>query len=331
MKKILAIGSSILDPTFFNTRVLAQEDVKDDWYLIKILSKLTGIEDYEVYGVCGAGNSWIAGALIDKIDQIDSDTLVVIGWSLTDRFDMLLNSDLDHLQDEIESCLDQEFAHLRLNRTVNLDGKIVKTGLRYWTSAQFMFGPKIKLKGILNHTIFLKQFFEEVALVQRLLKEKGCKQMHIIPLDPSWYNQKSINKILTDFVMAGNFEPKYRHLKFEKDFLETYNKTPELRKWYNLVDWSLFSEFMYDYYYRVNVPYVCTDKFSNFHQPPLNQYLYAKNVLLKELGLQGKDMLEEMKQANLEHCKKYKVIYECDDAIINSLASPTGIEPVSNS
>lgn len=143
MKKLRVFGPSIVDPKFFNSRVLKIIDKDDDYHFTNIFAKSAGIIDYKVTSVPGAGNDWIASVVINQLDDIDENTIVVVNWSTMDRVDFPLANDQNKLQSEIESSMPLEYDYLRMNRTVDLNGNTVTTGLRWWPCSHFYFGPKI--------------------------------------------------------------------------------------------------------------------------------------------------------------------------------------------
>jgi hypothetical protein len=86
--KILIFGNSIVDPTFFNTRVLHTPGKNDDYYFGRILRKITGISDVKTYAVSGCGNTWTTTAIINQLSTIDERTVVIINWGFIDRYDL---------------------------------------------------------------------------------------------------------------------------------------------------------------------------------------------------------------------------------------------------
>ena len=324
MKKILVIGVSLVDPSFFNTRVL-KIDKDDDYHFTNILSKVTGIENAKVIAVPGAGNDWITSVVIDNLKDIDADTLVVINWAMMDRYDFPMAEEQDVIQDEIETCIPEEFDYLRLNRTYNLKGELSRTGLRWWPCSHFMFGPKQRLQKLLCYAGLVKNFFEKVVLVQKLLKEKGATQVHMMQHPPDFTEFRILVKELQTVAMSmPKLEPRYQVLKFgdSQRQYDLYERYPELTMWRELVDWSLFAKYQFDFFYNNNIPFAATDLYNNFHQPPINNYLYVKKVIAEPLGLPSNDLLEEMKQATVEHCEKYNCLYDFDDvAIAKALGS----------
>ena len=314
MKKILVFGHSIVDPTFFNTRVLRIVNTQDDYYFGKIISKATGIDDVRTFSISGSGNAWISSSVIKNLDIIDEDTLVIINWGFVDRYDLLLSSHNDDIQKELESCIDDRFKFLDFDKTFDFDGKEKSSGLRYWPTAHFMFGPKMKLKQFVTQPTQLKDFYEKVVMIQHLLKSKKCMQAHYMQLPPAHYTFRQLIQGLYSYLNENSMnEPRYIKYNFYKEFENIHEENPELDSWKKLVDWSLFSEFMFEFYQKHDLPFVCTDYYNNFHQTPINLYLYIKSAILDKLGIPCKDLLEEMKIATEDHCKKFNSIYDWDD------------------
>lgn len=325
MKKILTFGHSIVDPNFFNSRVLRLNDVEDDYHFTKILAKSAQIPEYKVYAIAGAGNNWISSSVINHLDEIDEETLVVINWSFVDRIDLLLGHDQEELQNEIEGCLSENFDFLKFNKTVDLNGVETSTGMRFWPTGHFMLGPKMAMKNIVNHVGQLKNFYENVALVQRLLTEKNAKHIHFLQLSSEHHYFRSLIRDFTDKCKkVGLSTPKYELLEFETFHQDLFEKYPELQPWHKVVDWSLFTDkTMFEFYQYHRIPYICTDLYNNFHQPPINHYMFIKNEILKKLSMPCVDLLDEMKQVTEAHCKRYNSIYPWDDELISAVLSST--------
>ena len=321
MKKILTFGHSIVDPNFFNSRVLRLTDVEDDYHFTKILSKSTQIPNYKVYAIAGAGNNWISSSVINHLDDIDSETLVVINWSFVDRIDLLLGDNQEDLQHEIEGCLTENFDFLKFNKTVDLEGLEKSTGMRFWPTGHFMLVPKIAMKNIVNHVGQLKNFYENVALVQRLLTEKNAKHVHFLQLSSEHHYFRSLIRDFTNKCKkVGLDSPRYELLEFETFHHDLFEKYPELTAWHKTVDWKLFTDkTMFEFYQHNSVPYICVDLYNNFHQPPINHYMFIKNQILTKLKMPCADLLDEMKKVTAEHCKKYNSIYEWDDELISNI------------
>lgn len=321
MNKILLFGSSGVDPKFFNSRVL-KLDQNDDYYFGNILGKATGIDNIQTFSISGAGNEWISSAVISQLDQIDKDTLVIISWSLIDRVDLVLGNEQIHYQEEIETGLPDQWKYLEFNKTFNASGESVSAGLRYWPTAHFFFSPKIKLKSFYSHAVQLKHYYEKVSLVQGLLEKTGCTQVHWNVADPASY---TFDKLIKDLIAeATEVEtiPKYKVVDFKQAVSNVEEEYPELVKWKELVDWSKFSEDLFLFYKRNNLPYACVDKYSSFHQTPINYYLYIREAILKHFKIPIKnEILEEMRIATEVHGKKYNTIYEYNDALVRGILS----------
>lgn len=319
MKKLLVVGHSMADPMFFNTRVLQKENELDNYHFAEVLGKAAGIEDIEVCAVAGAGNEWISSALITKLPYIDKDTLVVVIWGFTDRVDMLITPDHKDIQNEINTCIDEQYDYLKFNRTFDFHGNQTEKGMRYWMTAHYLFGPKIKMKPLLTQGTRLKDFFETVSLSQRLLEETGAKQVHFLPLDAEHFTFKGLVQEITEMYMTGDKVPLYKVVNFTKAYQNFYEEHPEMLAWKKLVKWDLFSENLFDFCQRHQLPYICIDKFNNFHQPPINNYIYIKKAILEKLGLPCADILDEIKAATEAHCKKYNSIYTWNEEKIYNL------------
>lgn len=315
MNKILLFGSSGVDPKFFNSRVL-KLDKNDDYYFGNIFGKATGIENVQTFSVSGAGNEWISSAVISQLDQIDKDTIVVISWSLIDRVDLILGNEQNHYQEEIENRLPEQWKHLEFNRTFNSAGKIVSNGLRYWPTAHFFFPPKNKIKSFYSHAVQLKHYYEKVSLVQNLLDKTGCLQIHWNVADPTSYTFERLIKDLISDGLKSELEeiPKYKMVNFEKEYADIGLEYPEILVWRKLINQSKFGEDLFSFYKRRNIPYACVDKLSSFHQPPVNYYLYIRDALLTKFNIPLKfDLLNEMKTATENHCRKYGTQYIWSD------------------
>jgi hypothetical protein len=321
MKKLRVFGLSIVDPKFFNSRVLKIDDKEDDYHFTNIFAKSTGITDYKVTSIPGAGNDWITSVVINQLDDIDENTIVVVNWATMDRFDFPLSDEQNKLQHEIENSMPPEYDYLRMNRTFNVDAVEVKTGLRWWPCSHFYFGPKMKIKDLISYAGQLKHWFEKVALIQALLKSKGATQIHLMQCDAEYTEFRSVLKEIQDAYLAGANDPKYRVFNFKKTQLDLYEKYPELLKWRSLVDWSLFCENQFDFFSRHNIPFVCTDYFNSMHQPPINNYIFVKEAVLSKLKISCNDLLEEMKIATEDHCRKYNCFYDWDEENIRKVIS----------
>jgi hypothetical protein len=55
------------------------------------------------------------------------------------------------------------------------------------------------------------------------------------------------------------------------------------------------------------------------HQPPINSYIFVREVLLPKLEIYCNDLLEEMKIATEDHCNKYNCVYDWNDVQIREL------------
>ncbi len=322
MKKILIFGHSIVDPKFFNTRVLRLKNTDDNYYFGKIISEATGIDDVKTFSISGCGNSWISSSIIKNLDLVDKDTLVIINWGFVDRYDLMLSSDNDHLQSELASCIDDRFKFLDFDKTFDFDGNEKTSGLRCWSTGHFMFGPKMKLKPFITQPLQLKDFYERVVMVQHLLKSKNCSQVHYMQLPPAHYTFRQLVQGLNSYLNQNVIEePKYIKYKFQKEFENIHEENPELEYWKKLVDWNLFTEFMFEFYQKHDLPFICTDHFNNFHQTPISLYFYIKHCILDKLGLPQKNLYEEMIVATNDHCKKYNSVYDLEDPAVVALLS----------
>jgi len=320
MDKIFTFGHSQVDPYFFNTRIKGLAGQPDEYHFTKILSKVTGVDDCRVFSLSGTGNNWIASSVIHHLNDIDANSIVIINWGFVDRVDLVLSAEQDYLQSEIEDSINAEYEHLGFNKTFDHKGNTKESGLRYWPTAHYMFGPKMKLRELVSHATQLKDFYERVALVSRLLKEKKCKQIHFTQLDPEKYTFRDLIQTLKSYMISNSVnDATYRTIHLTSKYPAVEEHCNELVDWKNLVDDDLFLEHTFDFFLKNNIPYVCTDAHNNYHQPPINHYLYIQKVILPALGMPGNDILEEMRRATIEHCTRYNAVYPWDDELIKQI------------
>jgi hypothetical protein len=320
MKRLIVFGPSTVNPCYVNSRVL-HTNTPDDYYFGNILSKVTGITDLQTFSLNGPGNEWISSAVINQLDQIDKDTLVIVYWSSVDRYDLVLGKEQDHYQEIISKSLEEQYLYLGFNETFDASGNKKNSGLRYWTTAQYHFDPKIKLKSFYSHLVMLKHYYEKISLIQNLLDRKGCQHIHINGVNPAYNTFTTLIKSLIKEWSIENQEPLYKLINFEKEFPNIEQEDPEIIKWQQIVNKDRIAENMFDFFVRHNVPYACTNKFITYHQPPINNYLYIKKAIVDKFDLPTVDtgMLEEIKIATENHCKKYNAMYNWNGSHIDGV------------
>lgn len=301
INKILIIGGSIFNDQYFNQRVFNKAEDDENCFR-DVLSDVAGVP-VTSYAINGAGNDWPVNALVSVMDEIDENTYVIMQWSAVDRFDMHVdnnatNKDLFLPRPELLP------KHVRyetsLYRTYGLDGSVVENGLRFYASGPAYIGRKREYKKLFySDALHLKHAYENIALCQFLIKSKGAMQKHLLPYDINHYSDDYVTKC---------FAEKYNEKKYvlaplpEKcfDILQDY---PELVPWYNIVDWSLFTEHYINFFIDRGIAYWGGHNEHNLHQLPINNYKF----IIDQLWKTDKDLTEKYLKATEEHCKKFDI------------------------
>jgi hypothetical protein len=306
-KKILLIGSSTFNPNYFNSRIYGDEITLDNFSFQSILEKIARCE-VKSLAINGAGNDWPVNAIFTNQDYIDLDTLVVILWAATDRYDMHFDNSKTNEQlsfprkDLLPDHVKTEHVFFR---TFGLDGTIKDSGIRFYATGPAYPGIKREYQRIsYSNSLHLKKCYENIILVQKLLKGKCLKQIHMFPFDIEKYSEIDLlgpkgffSKIQNNntYVCADLPEPSF-------DLIKEY---PELKLWKDQVDWSLFVKNYIDYFKENNLPYWAGLNNHNMHQVPLNNYKFITSQIIDSKV----DLTDFYKDATIKHCTEFNIKY----------------------
>lgn len=317
MKKALLIGSSIFNPSYYNTRLYGDEKTKDIGSFVNIIEQLYQIP-VKSLGVNATGNEWVLNGILSHLDEIDQDTLVIVMWASVDRHDMHFDNTKsnDELGFPRKQLLPPHAKHeLSLTRTYNLKGQPADRGLRFWSTGPAMnIGIKKAYKSYgYSEPLHLKQAYEGIALVQNLLKGKCYKQKHIMPWDITRWREKDL------FEASGFFPscikdittPKYTWLQFPEPTFNLLEEYPELQPWKNMVDWSLFTKDYYKYFIDEGLPWYAGFNPHNNHQVPYNNYKFITSEIEPDPG----NHLDYFVDLTIKHCREMKVFYPMEKLI----------------
>lgn len=307
MKKILLIGSSVFNPCYFNSRISGNENEEDEFSFKNILKKLTNCE-IKTLAINGAGNDWPINAVIMNKNFIDKDTMVIIYWAAVNRYDMFFDNNIQNSsisfprKNLVPPHIKNESSFFK---TYGLNGEDKETGLRFYSTGPTYPGIKREYQKIgYGHGIHLKRFYENVILVQNLLKNKCYQQYHILPFDIEKYCELQL--LGPDGHFATNYKFKgYTWIDFPEPTFDLINEYPELNEWKNLINWNFFTENYVEYFKKRNLPYWAGFNEHNIHQVPINNYYFIKDELLKS----DIDLEDFYLEATKLHCEKFKINY----------------------
>lgn len=312
MKKLLIFGGSIVTENYYNTRLHGSDEV-DPYNFSYICGRLGGYDSVKTVALNAAGNQWTSAAVINALDTMDSSTDVIVQWAPADRWDMFVSDRANEVLEFPGTRHHDLFpAHLSqdpvFNNTHDLEGKPTDTGYRAWITGSMYMGAK--------HSYAIKYYdtpdsirssYESIALVQRLLKERGIKQRHMLPWNIEQFRERPVMKYLRSAHTADkvNYVPiSFRHLREQMS-----KKYPFLEKWHKLIDMDLCTENHVDFFEDRQLPFWCGHMVYGLHQLPFNNYLLAKSQFFPESTV---DFLDEVIKETKEHCLANGINYDFD-------------------
>jgi hypothetical protein len=306
-KKILLVGGSIFNPSYFNSRIFNDDKTLDDFSFNDIVKQVSGVEVSHL-AINGAGNDWAVNAILSNSSLIDKDTLVVVQWAAIDRHELHLDNDIPN---ERISFPKKELlpSHVRYEQsffnTYNLKGQKDDTGLRFYSTGPAWPGIKKEyFRLFFNKAYHLKKFYENVILVQNFLEKNCYKQIHILPFNIHHYLEVDILSPNGYFSKINNTN-KYVWAEWPEKSFDLINEYPELENWRNEINWSLFTENYIDFFYKNQLPYWSGINEHNIHQVPINNYKFICSEIIKDTI----DRTDFYLNATLVHCKKFNVEY----------------------
>lgn len=307
MKKILLIGSSVFNPSYFSTRVYGNDSETDEFSFQSILEKITSCE-VKSLAINGAGNDWPVNAVLTNKDYIDLDTLVVVYWASVDRYDMHFDNNVTN---ETISFPRRELLpeHAKnessLFRTYSVNGEVKDNGLRFYATGPIYPGLKREYQRVsYSNAIHLKKCYENIILVQNLLKGKCFKQIHIFPFDIERYCEVELLSPIGHFAKTHN-DRSYACLDFPTESFNLVSEYPELQLWKDSVDWTLFSKNYIEYFKDNDLPYWAGLNEHNIHQVPINNYKFITSQIVESKV----DLTDFYIDATIQHCSKFNIKY----------------------
>lgn len=307
MKKILLIGSSVFNPTYFNTRLLGNEELHDEFSFEKILTKIYNVEVTSL-AINGAGNDWPLNAVVTNQHLVDKDTMVIIMWSSVDRYDMHFGNNISNETISFprkEMLPDHAKNELSLFRTYGLNGTVKDSGLRFYATGSVYPGIKREYKKVsYNEAVHLKQIYQNIALVQKLLEGACYKQIHFFPWDIEKYSEYELIGYGGWFSTIGS-DRSYQWVELPDPHFDLIAQHPELQSWKNLVNWNLFSENYCEFFIKNKLPWWGGMNEHNVHQVPINNYKFICSEFLPDPGNNEHYFIEATKK----HCSDFNIQY----------------------
>lgn len=310
MKKLLIFGGSIVTENYYNTRLNGSSE-PDTFNFSYICGKLGNYDSVKTVALNAAGNQWTSAAIISALDSMDSSTDVIVQWAPADRWDMFIsNRKNDILEFPGTSHHDLFPKHLStdpvFNNTHDLEGNVVDSGYRAWITGSMYMGIKHTYATKYYDTPdSIKSSYESIALVQRLLKEKGVNQKHMLPWDIEQFRERPVMKYLRSNHTADT--KNYVVISFDHLRERISEKYPFLNKWKNLIDYNLCTENHVDFFANRNLPFWCGHMIYGLHQLPFNNYILAKSQFFPESKV---DFITDVINETQEHCKQNNIYYD---------------------
>lgn len=309
MKKLLVVGGSIVAPEYFSVR-LRNEKTHDLYNFVQLCAELGEFDSVKELSINGAGNAWTSGAVLNALDWVDADTTVIVQWQPIDRWDMFLHGAMsnDCLEFKEKSLLP---GHLQGDEvffnTFDFESNIAHTGYRAWITGPFFLGVKAKYgKEFFDYVTAAKNFLEHMALAQRLIKERGARQMHMLPWDPFTRFERQLMKYIRNTYVDPS---RYVQVTPPPPTHNLLDANPFLQKWLNFIDWSCVTEHHMDFFVRNELPFWCARLDHGFHQLPLNNYILVKSMFFPQAS--GR-LLTEVIDESKRHSKEQNIHFDTE-------------------
>lgn len=248
-----------LDNTINNLVIAGASITNSPWFTwADFLQESTGLH-CQNFSSKGSGNEHIVASLVKHQDKINKNSLVVVMFTNTDKFDWYVEGD----------------KYFELQKEKHQPRPISQNSGFWCTGSWFPLDKSVYRELFYSHDYFCVKSVQQIMLLTQLCIAKQCKLLILFD-SPIWkYSEESINNI-----GKMNLDP-------YKNFVK--NELPYFDLWKKLLDPSLVNndkDSLLGFCWNNNLPWY--NKRMKGHPPSSSHYAFFKQVVEPKIS----DLLE---------------------------------------